>query len=233
MPTADQPSQPIWSLVGGTGTAVPVNPNFTAFVVETGPFGIPVADLSNPNTFRPNNPLLTLTVNPEIVNGQVRVAMARSVLMRNLGAAPNAPALPTIAEVNTLLKVPAYDEGPWNEDSNITVSFRNALEGWQNVPGTPPALHNRIHVWVGGSMGPGTSPNDPVFFLHHANVDRIWSKWSPRNGNSAFAPMSGGPYGHTANDSMYPWNGRALPEIVSVSQGAEARDTIYIEPAAV
>ena len=35
-------------------------------------------------------------------------------------------------------------------------------------------MHNLVHRWVGGSMGPGTSPNDPVFFLHHCNVDRIW-----------------------------------------------------------
>lgn len=26
-------------------------------------------------------------------------------------------------------------------------------------------------------MNAFTSPNDPVFFLHHANIDRIWCKW--------------------------------------------------------
>jgi tyrosinase len=25
-------------------------------------------------------------------------------------------------------------------------------------------------------MGPATSPNEPLFFLHHANVDRVWAK---------------------------------------------------------
>jgi hypothetical protein len=25
-------------------------------------------------------------------------------------------------------------------------------------------------------MGPATSPNEPLFFLHHANVDRAWAK---------------------------------------------------------
>jgi hypothetical protein len=25
-------------------------------------------------------------------------------------------------------------------------------------------------------MGPSTSPNEPLFFLHHANVDRVWAK---------------------------------------------------------
>lgn len=27
-----------------------------------------------------------------------------------------------------------------------------------------------------GDMGPATSPNEPLFFLHHANVDRVWAK---------------------------------------------------------
>lgn len=25
-------------------------------------------------------------------------------------------------------------------------------------------------------MGPTTAPNEPLFFLHHANVDRVWAK---------------------------------------------------------
>ncbi len=231
---ADQPIQPIWSLIGGTGAEVPINPDFSIFVVEDGPFGIPVSELSNPDTFRPDNPLLTLTVTPQMVNGEVRVSMARSVLMRNLGA--GTPTLPNIAEVNAALAIPAYDVSPWNEGSDLTQSFRNALEGWQpgwpNVAaGSVPGLHNRVHVWVGGSMGPGTSPNDPAFFLHHSNVDRIWAKWAPAGGNPAFVPMENGPYGHTAQDPMYPWDGRTLPESVTVLEGADPKDTVYIEPA--
>ena len=40
-----------------------------------------------------------------------------------------------------------------------------------------PNVHNRVHVWVGGSMGPSTSPNDPVFFLNHAKEDELWAVW--------------------------------------------------------
>ena len=43
-------------------------------------------------------------------------------------------------------------------------------------------MHNRVHVWVGGDMLPGTSPNDPVFFLNHCNIDRIWESWMTKNG---------------------------------------------------
>ncbi len=33
-------------------------------------------------------------------------------------------------------------------------------------------------------MGPASSPNDPVFFLHHSNIDRMWAIW-PRKYPSA------------------------------------------------
>ena len=39
-------------------------------------------------------------------------------------------------------------------------------------------VHGSIHGWVGGTMSSAhTSPADPVFWLHHANLDRLWWKW--------------------------------------------------------
>ena len=39
-------------------------------------------------------------------------------------------------------------------------------------------IHNSGHVWVGGSMGiVATAPADPVFWMHHCEIDRIWAKW--------------------------------------------------------
>ncbi|KAH6601443.1 hypothetical protein BASA50_001586 [Batrachochytrium salamandrivorans] len=38
--------------------------------------------------------------------------------------------------------------------------------------------HNAIHAAVGGEMDePTTSANDPIFFLHHTNIDRMWWIW--------------------------------------------------------
>ncbi len=40
--------------------------------------------------------------------------------------------------------------------------------------------HNNAHNLSGGSnghMGDGMSPLDPIFWLHHCNVDRIWAEW--------------------------------------------------------
>jgi tyrosinase len=36
-----------------------------------------------------------------------------------------------------------------------------------------------VHSVIFGDMGPATSPNEPLFFLHHGNVDRVWAKVSP------------------------------------------------------
>lgn len=76
--------------------------------------------------------------------------------------------------------------------------------------------HGAAHVWVGGFMGNALiSPRDPVFWLLHANVDRLWSEWIDRHSTSAgfqpFLPLSGGPLGHNLNDTMWPWNGTANP----------------------
>jgi hypothetical protein len=48
--------------------------------------------------------------------------------------------------------------------------------------------HNIIHVLVGGSgwMGdPNTAAQDPIFWLHHANIDRLWSHWLESGGGRA------------------------------------------------
>jgi Common central domain of tyrosinase/Polyphenol oxidase middle domain len=47
------------------------------------------------------------------------------------------------------------------------------LEGaLENTP------HDQVHVDVGGCMADVLcSANDPIFFLHHANIDRLWNRW--------------------------------------------------------
>ncbi len=38
--------------------------------------------------------------------------------------------------------------------------------------------HDLIHVDIGGAMGsPPTAALDPIFWLHHANIDRLWQVW--------------------------------------------------------
>jgi tyrosinase len=119
-------------------------------------------------------------------------------LRREMGV--RAASLPSSAEVATVLAVTPYDSAPW--DTSPVNSFRNQLEGWRG-----PNIHNRVHVWVGGSMYPMSSPNDPVFFLHHCNIDRLWAQWQATHPTEGYQPVAGGPSGHNLNDPMDPWGG--------------------------
>jgi tyrosinase len=65
------------------------------------------------------------------------------------------------------------------EPVNDYVRFTYGLEGFGSRPdGTSLPAHNHGHGWIGGIMNnTSTSPTDPMFWLHHAEVDRLWSLW--------------------------------------------------------
>lgn len=108
--------------------------------------------------------------------------------------------------------------------------FWRILEaGWPNVL---TATHNAGHNLVGGHMAGGFSPNDPVFWLHHANIDRLWARWqqaflaagaaehpSDWPDPSERSPFDnlGAPYGHRLDDLMWPWVGGSSGAFVSRS----------------
>lgn len=41
--------------------------------------------------------------------------------------------------------------------------------------------HVGAHIWIGGTMSGGQSPLDPVFYLHHGMVDKLWQEWVENN----------------------------------------------------
>lgn len=56
-------------------------------------------------------------------------------------------------------------------------------------------IHGRIHVLVGTSKNMGAlsySGQDPLFWVHHANIDRMWASWNLNGGvNPSTASWSG------------------------------------------
>lgn len=53
--------------------------------------------------------------------------------------------------------------------------------GQSGLPEETP--HGTVHVQVGGWMrNPEEAAWDPIFWLHHANIDRIWAVWNEREG---------------------------------------------------
>lgn len=78
--------------------------------------------------------------------------------------------------------------------------FRPGVEGAPN--------HNTVHNRMGRDMAASSSPNDPIFFLHHCQVDRIWARWQTDHpGGANFNPLGSGGQGHRLNDRMWPWDG--------------------------
>jgi tyrosinase len=60
----------------------------------------------------------------------------------------------------------------------------NLDQSWINcemcgVKGTLEATpHDLVHGFVGGLMGDSRSARDPLFMMHHCNIDRIWWMWN-------------------------------------------------------
>ncbi|BAZ31278.1 tyrosinase [Cylindrospermum sp. NIES-4074] len=110
------------------------------------------------------------------------------------------------------------------------LTFRQVLKGSISIDENGNVIpggftHNYIHIFVGGaqideSKFPVTlkpygtmsnipsSPYDPVFWLLHSNVDRLWAEWQDNgHAGSDYYPASGEPYGNNLNDPMWPWDG--------------------------
>lgn len=113
-----------------------------------------------------------------------------SSLQRDIGTDSTAAAPPTIGLQNAVLNVPTYDCAPWK---GVTNTFR-----WQ----CETALHNLMQRFIGGTMDTTTAPNDPLFFLHAANIDRLYAVWQGLHQASAhFLPVTGAP-GQNLNDPL-------------------------------
>jgi len=49
--------------------------------------------------------------------------------------------------------------------------------------------HNDVHSLIGGFMGnPNLAALDPIFWLHHSNIDRLWSVWLGLGGGRVNPP---------------------------------------------
>jgi hypothetical protein len=119
------------------------------------------------------------------------------------------------------------DDAPNLPDNDVVVTgtgttFRSAIgsANYLTLRSRSEDLHNLVHRWVGGNMLGMTSPNDPVFFMHHAEIDRMWSLWQYKNPGATF--YDAGPSGTALNSAMTfhavgdpaPWAGSTTPNNV-------------------
>jgi len=69
---------------------------------------------------------------------------------------------------------------PYHSDTNAQYSI---LEGQP---------HNNVHNNVGGFMSNFLSPVDPIFFMHHCNIDRLWDVWTRKQQKLGLATLPTG-----------------------------------------
>ena len=94
------------------------------------------------------------------------------------------------------LNAPNYTTAP----GSVSPGFGGPQTGFSHFGSSNGRLeslpHNVVHVAIGGLMqDPNTAALDPIFWLHHCNIDRLWEVWrrriSPPRDPSAAAWLTG------------------------------------------
>jgi tyrosinase len=104
------------------------------------------------------------------------------------------------------------------QDETTTLNLGPGFEEFSDMEIDP---HDTAHESF--SSGPltsmGTATQDPLFFLLHCNIDRLWAKWQQKknkydpSNNATYSPQPVPPVvpapriGDVATDTMWPWNG--------------------------
>jgi tyrosinase len=117
------------------------------------------------------NPLVTIPYWNWIVNRAIPAQLKDPSDLASWGITRgtfNAGMLPTQADINSVTGKTTYD------------AFQTALEG----------PHGWVHNAVGGTMASSASPADPIFWLHHAFVDKIWADWQTTHTSAAQKPSN-------------------------------------------
>ncbi|KAE8828877.1 hypothetical protein PTNB85_08065 [Pyrenophora teres f. teres] len=87
--------------------------------------------------------------------------------------------------------ISSWTSSQWTNDEQV-VNLLNSADiktFWYNMQGGDPAftkfmgVHTAGHFTIGGDPGSDffTSPGDPWFFFHHAQIDRVWWTWQNMN----------------------------------------------------
>lgn len=106
---------------------------------------------------------------------------------------------------------PATQPGPTVITEAQTLALGTQYPGFRIMEDNP---HGTAHTrWDGFIRQIQTAAKDPLFFLLHCNVDRLWAKWQRQNGRfnpaqaASYDSSAGNPIGHNLPDTMWPWNG--------------------------
>jgi len=109
------------------------------------------------------NPLYSAVVDPIALAQGARTGDRKAPRTVRYPGQAGSPPLPTAADIEGVLALAGF------------LDFTQQLE----------QLHNNVHVWVGGANGHMAdipfAGFDPIFWAHHAMIDRVWRIWQLRH----------------------------------------------------
>ncbi|PWY66784.1 hypothetical protein BO70DRAFT_419105 [Aspergillus heteromorphus CBS 117.55] len=95
----------------------------------------------------------------------------------------------------------------WDTEQAVANANSTALDAcnayttfspWWNCISNIP--HKGVHTYIGGVMADiKSSPGDPVFFMHHMYIDRVWWLWQRQDPINRLYDISGPTLNQTAN----------------------------------
>jgi polyphenol oxidase len=133
------------------------------------------------------------------------------------------------------------DQLPTSAVGSTVMDHIKTLPGWRQFMGTTPSdvdnhagqleagPHGYVHLWSGkpsmylpwGAPDMGvlsTAAQDPVFFTHHCNIDRIWDLWQNSSTTHTPPPIASF-FTHTWNfyDEEKQWRSIAVQDVLSAA----------------
>lgn len=100
------------------------------------------------------------------------------------------------SELYTVNRGPGWNAGTAsfpasNVDPSAGMAMVPYFSGQSSIESNP---HDNVHVDIGGWMGSiSTAAQDPVFYVHHSNIDRLWNLWLAQGGGRT-DPLSDVPW---------------------------------------
>jgi tyrosinase len=132
------------------------------------------SDTSNPDAQR----LPPAFIEPKMPDGSLNPLL---VLVRQEGNDGGLVGDPTDVDITQCLGETVFAADPIGGDPGFggpKTLFNHSQGSVGTLEQTP---HGNMHVAVGGWMGQfNTAGLDPIFWLHHSNIDRLWNVWLKR-----------------------------------------------------
>lgn len=120
----------------------------------------------------------------------------------------------SIGGTSGIRRVPGFNTStgaPSLLDESQTLALGTTFSSFDDMEGDP---HDQAHISFTGPLDdPTTATQDPIFFMLHCNVDRLWAKWQLANdrfnmpSTNSYSADGDTRIGNNPGDTMWPWNG--------------------------